>query len=196
MESLPNNEFLLDNLLQAFPDPPARNPSRPSAPVEGHIDSRPLDAAPNNIKPASLKSNPSPGNAVEAETSSIDLVNGADEAFSLPDFELHYNIFDISSVKDTLDKIVQEISSQRYIHNWDEKLVSDSVKDTAVYAKRELTRNGIGAAGYMINFATVNNVYTTNGINSIKPGPQDPSRMREHFFGTNVSFILRLHEVY
>jgi hypothetical protein len=170
-----------------FQEPPTRNPKRSQGPMVIPTTSETSNPSPDlsafgPIHVASLANN-------NSSTSSLSLSDKPAEPFSLPDFELHYNLSDCSSVKDTLERIVQELSSENYIHSWDEKLVSDSVKDTAVYAKRELIRTGISNASYMINFATVSDVYTTNGINSVRPGPQDPSRLGEHFFGSKVRHL-------
>jgi hypothetical protein len=196
MDSRPINESTKDALQAiamegfqfAFPEPPTRNPARSQAPMAMSITCETSNTSPrlSAFGPSRVVSL---ANTNNSSTSSLSLPDNPAEPFSLPDFELHYNVSDCSSVKDTLERIVQELSSENYIHNWDEKLVSDSVKDTAVYAKRELIRTGIGTASYMINFATVNDVYTTNGINSVRPGPQDPSRLGEHFFGSKVRHL-------
>jgi hypothetical protein len=192
MEPKPNGESRqhTPRALQAFPEPPPKNTRRSPAPMVALNISDPLSVASNLTSPTSVYSEGSAEDASDVDASSLDVVDIPNEPFGIPDFDLHYDVTDCASVTGTLENIVQELSSQRYIHNWDEKLVSDNVKETALYAKRELIRTGIRSASYMINFAAVNDVYTTSGINSIRPGPQDPSRLGEHFFGTKASFVL------
>jgi hypothetical protein len=87
-------------------------------------------------------------------------------------FELHYS----GSVKDILAAIIQDLSSHRHIHVWDESLERDLTKKLAAFAKLHFIQlldslclyygSTYQAAGaYVLNFSAVDEVCTIGGRN-------------------------------
>ena len=91
---------------------------------------------------------------------------------SLSNFELHYS----GSVKGILAAIIQDLSSHRHIHVWDESLERDLAKKLATFAKSHFVQlldslclyygSTYQAAGaYVLNFSAVDEVRTIGGRN-------------------------------
>lgn len=72
------------------------------------------------------------------------------------DFELHYDFDGRYSVLRFLESIDHDLSSHSPIHNWDEKLINDPVKDIAKYAKRKLMASDIHAGSSVLAYSSVN----------------------------------------
>ena len=102
--------------------------------------------------------------AVQRPPSSLDSIT-TDRIHPLSDLELHYDFDSSNNVIGTLRAIAQDLSSHRSIHNWDEKLVPDPVKDLAIYANRQLSRLDFRDGSFMLRYSSVDEVCTTNGIN-------------------------------
>ena len=83
----------------------------------------------------------------------------------LPDFELHYDFDSRYSVMHILDSIVQDLSSHGAVHNWEEKLLDDPVKDMAKSASQELIRLDFYNCSYVLTYSAVGEVSTLNGVN-------------------------------
>lgn len=89
-----------------------------------------------------------------------------------PDFELHYDFDSRYSVMHVLDSIVQDLSTPSSIHNWDEELINDPVKDMAKFASQELIRLELYNASYVLTYSSVYEVTTLNGINRRNHAPE------------------------
>ena len=85
-------------------------------------------------------------------------------AHPLSDFELHYDVDNSDSVIGILRTITQDLSSHRSIHNWDEKLVPDSVKDLAKYANRQLSGLELRDGSAFLRYSLASEVCVNNGI--------------------------------
>lgn len=105
---------------------------------------------------------------------------------TLSEFELHYDLDNRPSAINILNTIVQELSSHRSIHDWDEKLVSEPVKKLAIFAQRELISLGFDTGSYMVNYAAVDEVRTVCGVNYRQSAFSDPSQVGHNFFTGKV----------
>ena len=86
----------------------------------------------------------------------------------LSDVELHYDFDDAYNLKDTIKAITQDLSSHRPLHNWDDKLVRDPVRDLATFANRCLNQSlgvELDNASYIFKYSTVKEVQTIDGVN-------------------------------
>jgi hypothetical protein len=111
------------------------------------------------------------------------------KSLALPDFKFHYDIFSDGSVKRILDIVVDGLLSHKYLHDWDEKLVSNPVKDLAIFAKAELGQNRVNSASYMVNFNIVQEVHTVDGTNHRRPAPRNPSDVASQLFPSKVPMV-------
>ena len=86
----------------------------------------------------------------------------------LSDVELHYDSDTTHNLKDLIRAIAQDLSSHRSLHNWDDKLIHDPVKDLATFANRSLNQSlgvELDNASYIFEYSTVKEVQTIDGIN-------------------------------
>ena len=81
----------------------------------------------------------------------------------LSEFELHYGL-EGSNVISILKMILQDLSSHRSIHNWDEKFTSDPIKEIAS-ASQKLIRHSFQTGSHLSNCCTAYEVSTVNGVN-------------------------------
>jgi len=91
---------------------------------------------------------------------------------TIPDFELHYDFDSRYSVMHVLDSIVKDLSTYGSVHNWDEKLINDPVKDMAKSATQELILLEFYNASYVLTYSAVNEVSTLNGMNRRHLAPE------------------------
>ena len=87
---------------------------------------------------------------------------------SLSDVEFHYDSDNSHNVKDLIRAIAQDLSSHRSLHDWDDKLVRDPVKDLATLANRILNPSlgvDLDSARFIFKHSTVEEVHTIDGIN-------------------------------
>ena len=78
----------------------------------------------------------------------------------IPDYELHYDLAESINILDVLQSIEQDLSSMNSLHNWDDKWSLDPVKTLARFARRELDRLSQRAASHIINFSSLDRVWT------------------------------------
>ena len=83
----------------------------------------------------------------------------------LLDFQLHFNVAGGNNVFDLLETAEREISSQRYIHNWDSRAIGDPLRSLLNHAKHEMQIHPSTSGQYILNFSSVDRVCTVNGIN-------------------------------
>lgn len=103
---------------------------------------------------------------------------------TFPMFSLHYDSEGGCNVKHVLDSIVRDLSSHTPIHNWDERLVNDSVKEMAEFANQELIRSEWFNGSYVLTYAVVAEVSIINGMNKRHYVPEG------YFPNATVSFLL------
>ena len=83
----------------------------------------------------------------------------------LLDFKLHFTVPGGNNVFELLETAEKEVSSQRYIHSWDDRAVSDPIRNLLSSAKHELRVHSSTSGQYILNFSSVDRVCTINGIN-------------------------------
>jgi hypothetical protein len=106
------------------------------------------------------------------------------DAPDLFDFALHYCGRGEGNVRQILDSVANDILSYKYLHDWDEDLTPNAVKILATFAKETLARARLDTASYMVNFNTVNEVYTAGGVNYRRPALRNPSDVTSQLFPT------------
>ena len=109
----------------------------------------------------------------------------------IPDYELYYDAAESINILDVLQNIEQDLSSINSLHNWDDKWSLDSVKTLARFAKRELDRLSQRAASHIINFSSLDRIWTVNGNNRRMPFTPDRANMKCHFLASEVRSAAR-----
>ena len=83
----------------------------------------------------------------------------------LSDVQLHYDSDDTHNLKHLIRAIAQDLSSHRSLHDWDDKIIRDPVKDLASFADRSLNQLELDNASHIFKYSTVKEVQTIDGIN-------------------------------
>lgn len=119
-------------------------------------------------------------------TSSI-IQKSYDDLIALSKFELHYDIDGSDGAIDILKAILQDLSSHRPLHNWDELLVGDAVKDLARFANQEFSRLGLNKGTHTLDFSALSEVCTINGVNRRNYAPSSQVDIARQFRAARVS---------
>jgi hypothetical protein len=110
----------------------------------------------------------------------------------LPRFSFHYKPSS-GNIKRLLEAISEDFLSRNYLHNWDEDLVSDPVRQLVVFARNALASSKLVDASYMVNFNFVREVCTIKGENHHRPSHQNSSGVRSQFFPGWVNQVDHAH---
>jgi hypothetical protein len=100
------------------------------------------------------------------------------------DFELHYGL-SCKSVRDVLREILEDMSSYKHIHNWDEKLLTSPLKALARVGRRYLNANPLDLNA-LLDHSMVEEILTVSGVNHRPPAMQQAGDIYSHLFSTKV----------
>lgn len=100
------------------------------------------------------------------------------------DFEPHYGL-SRKSARDVLHEILEDLSSYKYIHNWDDKLITSPLTALAGVARSHLNENP-PYLDSLLEDAVVDEVLTVSGINRRPSIKQETNAIDTHLFFTKV----------
>ncbi|KAH8587293.1 hypothetical protein B0O99DRAFT_656496 [Bisporella sp. PMI_857] len=101
------------------------------------------------------------------------------------DFELHYGLT-YKSVRDILEEILEDISSNKHVHNWDKKLLTSPLQ-SLVNAGRKYLKENRYALYYLLAHSMVEEALTVGGFNHESPILQEAGDISSHLFFTKRS---------
>jgi hypothetical protein len=99
-------------------------------------------------------------------------------------FELHYGL-SYESVRDVLQEILEDMSSYKHIHNWDEKLLTSPLKALAKVGRRYLNENPL-ALNTILDHSIVEEILTVSGVGHKPPAMQQAGYIDSHLFFSKV----------
>lgn len=113
-----------------------------------------------------------------------------DRLCALSKFELHYYFDGSYGATEIVRTILQDLSSHRPLHNWDETLVNDLVKNLARFASDGFSRFGLNEGTHALNYSVINEVYTINGVTNRSYAPFDQINALGYFRAARVSLCI------
>jgi len=128
----------------------------------------------------------------ELGTMPLDLTKATAPSSDVVDFAhfiFHYDITSNRSIQHTLSSIIKDLITHNDLHDWDENLTPDPVKKLALFAKDELSRIKVNKADYMVNFSTVQEVTTTNGVNARRYMSANTSEAASQLFPKSFDMV-------
>lgn len=99
----------------------------------------------------------------------------------LPDFELHFDL-SAQSVRAVLLQIVEDLSSHKQLHSWDEKLVVSPLRLLRAAVHRYLDANVDSNMNILLFHADVHEISTVEGVNKTWPAFQESEDVYNHLF--------------
>lgn len=117
---------------------------------------------------------------------SFEFPSGEDVGRPFFDFELHYDL-SAQSVREVLYEILQDLSSHKQLHNWDEKLVTSPLKALRSVAHQYLRTESDNSINILLSRANVHEVSTVDGVNRAWPVIQEAEGIYSHLFFSKVS---------
>lgn len=113
-----------------------------------------------------------------------------DRLCALSKFELHYYFDGSYGATEIVRTILQDLSSHRPLHNWDETPVNDVVKNLARFASDGLNRFGLNTGTHALNCSVLNEVYTINGVTNRSYAPSDQINVMGYFRAARVNLCI------
>lgn len=101
------------------------------------------------------------------------------------DFELHYDV-SCESVRGVLRAILEDLSSYKQLHNWDEKITTTPLKALAAAAHGYLATSYGSSSNILLAHGRVDEVVTVNGVNQRRPAIQEAGKADSHLFFSKV----------
>lgn len=103
----------------------------------------------------------------------------------------HYSLGSANSLKQLLETVADCLLWHKYIHDWDDAFDTDPVKKFARFVKDKFAGSSVTtASSYLVNFNTVQEVYTIKGTTFRRYTPRNPSHVTSQLFPSGLSEVV------